>query len=69
MGDAAAGQSHLLLNASVLVFLFRALAGARTAGRREDVGKQLLSLLGEFVTFDSGEVLLGRTEEELSVGA
>jgi Nif-specific regulatory protein len=66
MGDSSAGQTRLLLNASVLVFLFRALAGARTPARRQDVAKQLLSLLGEFVSFDSGTVLLGRTEEELA---
>ena len=66
MADAARDPSRLLLNASVLVFLFRAMAGARIAARREEVGKQLLSLLREFVVFESGVVLVGRTEEELA---
>jgi len=65
MGDTATDQTHLLLNASVLVFLFRAIAAARSVSRRDEVGKQLLSLLREFVHFESGTILLGRTEEEL----
>jgi len=39
MGDTAKDPTHLLLNASVLVFLFRAIAGARAPVRREEVGK------------------------------
>jgi transcriptional regulator with GAF, ATPase, and Fis domain len=61
----SADPSQLLLNASVLVFLFRALAGARTPSRREDVARQLVSLLKEFVPFESGLIVLGRTEEDL----
>jgi transcriptional regulator with GAF, ATPase, and Fis domain len=57
--------STLLLNASVLVFLFRALAGAGTSERREDVARQLLSLLADFVPFESGMALVGRSEEDL----
>jgi len=53
------------LNASVLVLLFRAIAGARAPVRREEVGKQQISLLRESVVFESGDILLGRTEEEL----
>ena len=49
----------LLLNASVLVFLFRALASARNAERREQVSRQLLSLLKEFVPFAAGRALVG----------
>ena len=60
------GQTQLLLNTSVLLFLFRALAGARTLSRREDVARQLLCLLKDFVDFDSGRVLAGNTEEELA---
>ena len=65
MGDTATDQTRLLLNASVLVFLFRAIAGARSMARRDEVGKELLSLLREFVPLESGTILLGRTEEEL----
>ncbi len=60
-------SSTLLLNASVLVFLFRALAGGRTAERRQDVATQLLGLLSDFVPFSSGSVVFGRSEEELEV--
>ncbi len=60
-------SSTLLLNASVLVFLFRALAGGRTAERRQDVATQLLGLLSDFVPFSSGSVIFGRSEEELEV--
>ena len=38
---AADAPSTLLLNASVLVFLFRALAGARRPEGRDDVSRQL----------------------------
>jgi Nif-specific regulatory protein len=55
----------ILLNASVLVFLFRALAGARTAPRRNEVAQQLLNLLRDFVPFESGVVGLGHGEEEV----
>jgi hypothetical protein len=66
MADAARDPSRLLLNASVLVFLFRAMAATRIAAKRDQVSKQLLSLLREFVLFESGEVLLGHTEDELA---
>jgi hypothetical protein len=52
-GESATDQTHLLLNASVLVFLFRAIAGARTIDKGEEVAKQLLSPLGAFVVFES----------------
>ena len=61
----ASSPSSLLLNASVLVFLFRALAGARTPERRHHVATQLLSLLSDFVPFDSGVALLAQNAEEL----
>ena len=57
----------LLLNASVLVFLFRALAGARSASRREDVARQLLKLLNDFLPFQQGVIVLGRSETELEL--
>ncbi len=63
---AAPTQSQLLVKASVLVFLFRAMAGARTAAQRDHVSTQLLSLLKEFVPFESGSVLLARQPEELA---
>lgn len=63
---ASDSPSTLLLNASVLVFLFRALAGASDPARRRDVAGQLLSLLGGFVRFESGLALLGRSEEDLA---
>ncbi len=55
----------LLLNASVLVFLFRALAGTGMADRRQQVSRQLLSLLGEFVFFRDGRALLAFEDEDL----
>ena len=54
-----------MLNASVLVFLFRALAGAHTAPRRKEVAQQLLNLLRDFLPFESGVVVLGHGEEEV----
>ncbi len=59
--------SSVLLNASVLVFLFRALAGARTAERRQQVATQLLGLLSDFVIFESGIALLARSEDDLEL--
>ena len=59
--------STLLLNASVLVFLFRALAGARSPSRREDVARQLLKLLNDFLPFERGVIVLGRSEAELEL--
>jgi len=56
----------VLLKASVLLFLFRALAGATTAARREHIAQQLMLLLGEFVNCSHGFVVLGRTEEEVA---
>lgn len=53
------GQSAILLNASVLVFLFRALATTKPGGARDAVARQLLSLLTEFARFERGEVTLG----------
>lgn len=61
----ASGSPSILLNASVLVFLFRALAGARTAEVRADVSRQLLRLLGDFVAFDGGVVVVGRDEADV----
>lgn len=61
------GQHTLLLNASVLVFLFRALAGTRPGPNRKDIARQLLSLLGEFVKFESGEVVIASDETDPSV--
>jgi Nif-specific regulatory protein len=55
----------LLLNASVLVFLFRALAGTSVAEQREQVSRQLLSLLGEFVHFTDGKALLTLRDDDL----
>ena len=55
--------SSILLNASVLVFLFRALAGTRE--RRPQVADQLLALLGDFVPFTAGRVVIGVNTEEL----
>ena len=66
MGNAAEDRTHLLLNASVLVFLFKAQAGATHPARREVVGKQLLQVLRQFVEFESGAVVLGRSEQELA---
>jgi transcriptional regulator with GAF, ATPase, and Fis domain len=57
--------SNLLLNASVLVFLFRALAGARTAERRQQVAAQLLQLLSVFVRFSGGTATVAAGEDEL----
>ena len=63
--SATESPSTLLLNASVLVFLFRALAGARTPERRQEVATQLLSLLADFVPSESGVALLGQSREDL----
>jgi transcriptional regulator with GAF, ATPase, and Fis domain len=62
------GSPGLLLNASVLVFLFRALAGARSPERRREVAPQLLRLLSDFVPFTSGHALLGEDEFEAQFG-
>ena len=62
-----ANTSTLLLNASVLVFLFRALAGARSPSRRDDVARQLLKLLNDFLPFSQGVIALGRSESELEL--
>ncbi len=59
--------STLLLNASVLVFLFRALAGASSPSRRKDVSRQLLKLLNDFLPLQRGVLVLGRSETELEV--
>jgi Nif-specific regulatory protein len=64
---AADSPSALLLNASVLVFLFRALAGAGSQERRDHVATQLLGLLAEFVPFESGVALVGHSREDLEV--
>src|SRR3954452_8797823 len=61
----ATAEPQLLLKASVLVFLFRAMAGARTAAQRDEVGRQVVSLLRDFVAFDSGSILLVRLDEDL----
>src|SRR5579871_1375649 len=66
MGDTARDTSQLLLNASALVFLFRATAGTHATARRAEVSRQLISLLREFVDFETGSVLIGRSEEDLS---
>ena len=66
MTTAADPQSQLLLKASVVVFLFRAMAGARTSARRQEVSTQLLGLLSEFVPFADGLILLGQSEEDLA---
>jgi transcriptional regulator with PAS, ATPase and Fis domain len=62
----AASAHELLVNASVLVFLFRALAGARSAEQNRDVSAQLLSLLSDFLTFDSGLAMVAGSPEELA---
>ncbi|MEZ5356956.1 MAG: sigma 54-interacting transcriptional regulator [Bryobacteraceae bacterium] len=59
MTPSAASPSSILLNASVLVFLFRALVGARTPGRRAQVADQLLRLLEDFISFGSGRIIVG----------
>ncbi len=61
----AASPASILLNASVLVFLFRALAGVRDSGRRQQVAQQLLGLLGDFVPFGAGRVILATSPDEL----
>jgi transcriptional regulator with PAS, ATPase and Fis domain len=63
--SATGSPSTLLLNASVLVFLFRALAGARVPERRKQVATQLLSLLADFVSYESGVALLAQSREDL----
>ena len=63
MTPSAASPSSSLLNASVLVFFFRALAGARTPDRRLQVAGQLLGLLEDFVPFASGRVMVGNDLE------
>ncbi len=61
----ADSPAKLLLNASVLVFLFRALAGSRDSVRRKEVASQLLSLLADFIPFESGVALLGGPDDDL----
>ena len=58
--------STLLLNASVLVFLFRALAGSRTPSRREEVARQLLALLKEFLPFSTGLIVVAPNQDDLA---
>jgi Nif-specific regulatory protein len=54
-----------LLHASVIVFLFRAMAGNPGAGRSQDVGTQLLSLISDFVDFETGVVTISAQGEDL----
>jgi Nif-specific regulatory protein len=56
---------EILLNASVLVFLFRALASTRGSDRAKDVAAQLTSLLSEFLSFESGFAAVANSAEEL----
>ncbi len=69
MTPSAASPSSILLNASVLVFLFRALPGARTPDRRAHVTDQLLRLLEDFVSFGSGRVVVGDDLETIFLRA
>ncbi len=55
----------ILLKASVLMFLFRALAGVTIGARREEVSSQLLLLISEFAPCREGYILLGRSDEEI----
>jgi len=61
-----AASKAILLNASVILFLFRALAGARTTAHRDEVSRQLLLLFREFVPCEEGIVLLANGEKELA---
>lgn len=63
---ADASQTQTVLNASVLVFLFKALAAATTSARRDKIGVQLIALLRQFAGFDSGTVAVARTEDDLA---
>jgi len=60
-----ASAHELLVNASVLVFLFRALAGAGTSEQSRAVSAQLLNLLSDFLSFDTGGVIVAGSPEEL----
>ncbi len=60
--DASSARSTLLRTCSLL-FLFRALAGA---GRSPEAGileQQLVRLIGDFIHFEDGHVLLGKESE------
>lgn len=52
----AEAAPKLLLNASMIVFLFRALTASTGEDARDKVSRQLLNLLREFVQFESGTV-------------
>jgi len=59
-------DNELLRNASVLVSLFRALYLTRPGDHRNSVARQLVSLLREFVDFETGAVLLAPDEDQLA---
>jgi Nif-specific regulatory protein len=61
----AANPKSLLMNASVLVYLFRALAGTRTAHHRDAVGRQIVQLIREWVDCTDAVVALGRSDDEI----
>ena len=62
----APGGARTLLNASVLVFLFRAMAGATTKDRRDHVAVQILSLLRDFVPCVDGFIVVGSGESDVA---
>lgn len=59
---------EILLNASVLVFLFRALASESGSERSRELAAQLVGLLSDFLAFDSGVAVIARSLEELEKG-
>ena len=61
----ASDPKSLLMSASVLVFLFRALAGTRTAHHRDEVARQIIHLIREWVASSHAVIALGRSEEEI----
>jgi Nif-specific regulatory protein len=60
---------HALLRACSLVFLFRAIAMARSGSHRATLESQLAELIGDIVPSSGGAVLLGRDADELRSAA
>jgi two-component system, NtrC family, response regulator HydG len=62
-------QDHTLLRACGLLFLFRALAAAQSAGHRATLAAQLLRLIADIVPASDGAVVLGSAPEEVRAAA
>jgi Nif-specific regulatory protein len=65
----ADSPQHALLRACSFLFLFRAIAMARSGSHRATLESQLVELIGEIVPSSGGAVLLGRDADDLRSAA